>query len=316
VLERGYLLYDEGLIHVFYDTRRQPKGYNTEDKGGWKVIYSNEQDLIRMRNPSKFPVFEPGDISFFKDISLPTPWNKDIEGVINDWKDQNKYEELVSNLFALDFQKTSHWMFGYPHELQGPGMELKIQLATNNYDIFYCDSIDREFIDQLKEDEWTLLLMLSPDYRPGWNWKDEARLYFWIKKDDLKNGNFEDVWLIVESRKKPFEKANYPQTYIKSVKQFKEEYYNILFKKIPLTKLQIRFFLNKLAGVEACQYNGLKWRCGGKDFEYSRKVLDQMKVSKEIQNLFFEKCKEYGGYCDCEILMNAAQMLLNEETPW
>jgi hypothetical protein len=26
--------------------------------------------------------------------------------------------------------------------------------------------------------------------------------------------------------------------------------------------------------------------------------------------------KKYGGYCDCEILMNAASWLLNEDTPW
>ncbi|MCK4284977.1 MAG: DUF2695 domain-containing protein [Candidatus Lokiarchaeota archaeon] len=29
-----------------------------------------------------------------------------------------------------------------------------------------------------------------------------------------------------------------------------------------------------------------------------------------------ELCKENGGYCDCEILMNAAPYLLGEETPW
>ena len=32
-----------------------------------------------------------------------------------------------------------------------------------------------------------------------------------------------------------------------------------------------------------------------------------MGVSENDQNKFLDICKEYGGYCDCEILMNAYQ---------
>ena len=41
-----------------------------------------------------------------------------------------------------------------------------------------------------------------------------------------------------------------------------------------------------------------------------------MKISKEAQDQILELCKVYGGYCDCEILMNAAPKLLGEVTPW
>ena len=41
-----------------------------------------------------------------------------------------------------------------------------------------------------------------------------------------------------------------------------------------------------------------------------------MKVPKAEQERILELCKEYGGYCDCEILMNTAPKLLREETPW
>jgi len=88
------------------------------------------------------------------------------------------------------------------------------------------------------------------------------------------------------------------------------------FKNISLTKAQIREFLYRLAGNEGCQYNGIQWRCGGLQFIYAKKILCLMNVSKEEQDQLLELCKEYGGYCDCEILLNAAPKLLGEESPW
>ncbi|MFX1574268.1 MAG: DUF2695 domain-containing protein [Promethearchaeota archaeon] len=38
-------------------------------------------------------------------------------------------------------------------------------------------------------------------------------------------------------------------------------------------------------------------------------------IPENEQNKFLEVCKENGGFCDCEILMNAARFPLGEETP-
>ncbi|GAH04401.1 unnamed protein product [marine sediment metagenome] len=88
------------------------------------------------------------------------------------------------------------------------------------------------------------------------------------------------------------------------------------FDEIAMNKGQIRDFLLKLAGPEGCQFKGANWRCGGKEFKYSRKILKLMKIPKREQDNFLKLCKELGGFCDCEILMNAAEGLLGEETPW
>ena len=87
-------------------------------------------------------------------------------------------------------------------------------------------------------------------------------------------------------------------------------------KETSMTRAQIRVFLMRLAGSEGCQYNGIEWRCGGKEYTYARKILDLMQIPKKEQQNFLDLCKELGGYCDCEILMNAAPSLLGEETPW
>ncbi len=88
------------------------------------------------------------------------------------------------------------------------------------------------------------------------------------------------------------------------------------FEDIDVTSGQLKEFIRRLAGQEGCQHKGFRWRCGGKEFIYSRKVLDLMSIPKITQDKLLGKCKEYGGYCDCEILMNSASRLLGEETPW
>ena len=88
------------------------------------------------------------------------------------------------------------------------------------------------------------------------------------------------------------------------------------FEGLILSKSQIRYFLEKLAGDEGCQYTGIEWKCGGKEFTYSKKILNSINIPQGEQEKFFKICREYDGYCDCEILMNAAQFLLDEDTPW
>ncbi|MHA1932631.1 MAG: DUF2695 domain-containing protein [Promethearchaeota archaeon] len=95
--------------------------------------------------------------------------------------------------------------------------------------------------------------------------------------------------------------------------QIERESHIIPFNEISITKAQIREFLDRLSGYEGCQYNGVEWRCGGPEFNFSRKIMNLMKIPSEEQTAFIALCKNYGGYCDCEILMNAAPHLLNEE---
>ena len=81
--------------------------------------------------------------------------------------------------------------------------------------------------------------------------------------------------------------------------------------KLKFTENQLKTFLNKLAGPDACQYDGFKSRCGGKEFTFAREILNSMNISEKDQEKFLELFKYFGGYCDCEILMNAAPHLLD-----
>lgn len=89
-----------------------------------------------------------------------------------------------------------------------------------------------------------------------------------------------------------------------------------MIEGLPLTQLQLVQFLNALASEGGCRFGGKEWRCGGPEFTYSRRILTSMRISQTDQERVLEICKENGGHCDCEILMNAAHFLLGEETPW
>ena len=92
---------------------------------------------------------------------------------------------------------------------------------------------------------------------------------------------------------------------------FEEEHFEYDPFKLKLTRRQVKSFLVKLASPIACNMSsGEGWKCGGKSYSFSRMILNRMGVSREDQDYFFKLCQSLGGYCDCEILMNAADELV------
>ena len=85
-----------------------------------------------------------------------------------------------------------------------------------------------------------------------------------------------------------------------------------MIESIPLTPLQLHVFLYALEGK--CQICGDEWKCGGPEFPYARKILTSMGISLADQEKVLEICKENGGHCDCEILMNVTRFLSRQET--
>ena len=85
-----------------------------------------------------------------------------------------------------------------------------------------------------------------------------------------------------------------------------------MIEGFPLTPLQLYVFLYALEGK--CKFDRDEWKCGGPEFPYARKVLTSMEIAPEDQEKVLEICKDNGGHCDCEILMNASKFLLGEES--
>ena len=89
-----------------------------------------------------------------------------------------------------------------------------------------------------------------------------------------------------------------------------------------ITNNQVHEFLNRLHGEEGCNFRKDKkgedtWTCKAAGPNYgehnlARKILTKMGISKTEQKRFIDECKEYGGYCDCEILFNSAETLVKK----
>jgi len=88
-----------------------------------------------------------------------------------------------------------------------------------------------------------------------------------------------------------------------------------------LNKEQIMEFLERLEGQEGCNFRTEKvdgedktvWECnGGNDQSKSKKILKSMEIPKRERDEFLKKCRQLGGYCDCEIIFNAKDRLKAE----
>ena len=102
-------------------------------------------------------------------------------------------------LDAMNVEKTNHKLLGYPNIIQGE-MQLECQLASNGIYIGDSTGYNNPMIPSLKNGamNWRLLLQIDSDDRTGMMWGDAGRLYFWILKQDLKNCNFDNVWMILQ----------------------------------------------------------------------------------------------------------------------
>jgi hypothetical protein len=70
-----------------------------------------------------------------------------------------------------------------------------------------------------------------------------------------------------------------------------------------LNKRDLEKFFKRLD--ELLQING----CNARDLTNAQIILNEMGIPKKEQEEFLEDCRSAGGFCDCEILLNAEEYL-------
>lgn len=93
-------------------------------------------------------------------------------------------------------------LLGNPDVLQNR-MEEECEAVTRGY---YPGKSWRDVPEQEREEIWETskdwMLLFQVGRIDGgvdeYLWEDQGNLYFWIKKQDLKAQNFENVWLILQ----------------------------------------------------------------------------------------------------------------------
>lgn len=175
----------EGILYFFFDGSQEIWGSSIEEKDGWKVLYTSieSNELIKTEFPKnliKDYRYSEMNMSFEVEDSYPN-WENDV--VQNSNLSEKAIANYIEYYYELNGENTVTKLLGYPNQIQGD-MQIGCALIEND------NSIDKK--------DWILLFQLDSEDKNGMMWGDAGRLYFWIKKEDLKNKNFDDVWMILQ----------------------------------------------------------------------------------------------------------------------
>lgn len=107
-----------------------------------------------------------------------------------DWDHLNtaSADTLEEALVSLAPTAPAHQIGGYPSPVQSDGMEAECENIARRSGHGGGDPAD-----------WRLLLQLDTDEDVGMMWYDVGALYFWIREQDARAGDFSKVWTILQS---------------------------------------------------------------------------------------------------------------------
>lgn len=194
--DKETLLPKSGILYFFYSAEQEVWGFDYKDKNKFKVIYWNGDfsQLKRNEFPNDLPeysCFKSCSVDIKSELSLPSNGHEVYEDFA-DGEDDKFWEEVYNdgNLNKL---------LGYSDNIQNE-MELECELVTNG---LYCGDPTGYNDPRAKELEpnainWRLLLQIDSNDENEMMWGDCGRLYFWIKKEDLINKDFDKSWFSLQ----------------------------------------------------------------------------------------------------------------------
>ena len=207
-LDKDKLLPSKGMLYFFYELETEEWGYHPESKGCAKVFYFEDTsnfELIDfpkdMADYCKVPEFK---VTFKSNISLPSYENfyillKEDDVFKNHDISFRDFIPLYDEIFIPDTNYTK--LLGHPEVIQNP-MEEECEAVTRGFDMGGIESYPKQYQKEIRSatKDWILLFQMdtveTSDYELMFG--DSGHIYFWIKKEDLANKNFEDIWLILQ----------------------------------------------------------------------------------------------------------------------
>ncbi|MEW7289198.1 YwqG family protein [Aquimarina sp. 2304DJ70-9] len=213
-LDRRGVLPGHGMLYFFYDAFYQPSGYKNEHQNSWKVIYEEIKPLKMVKTPypqdllirnnqitSVFEklIFHEFEIDFHSEYTVPPYESEFVKSLHLDFDDLWKYEQFY---FKQVNQKPRYRMLGFPdRKMVNTDMIAICRLTGNDMDHYPLGNSGYNLPEPIdKNEEWILLLQMDSDLEVGMAWGGEemGRIYFWIRKLDLLQKNFDRCWVILE----------------------------------------------------------------------------------------------------------------------
>ena len=207
-LDKDKLLPSKGMLYFFYELETEEWGYHPESKGCAKVFYYEDISNFSLidfpkdiKDYCKVPEFK---VAFKSNISLPSYENFYLFLKEHDtFKEQDisfsDFIPLYDELFIPDNNYTK--LLGYPEVIQNP-MEEECEAVIRGFNMGGIESYPKKYQKEIRSasKDWILLFQMdtveTSDYELMFG--DSGHIYFWIKKEDLANKNFENIWLILQ----------------------------------------------------------------------------------------------------------------------
>ena len=207
--DKESLLPEKGMLYFFYELFTMTWGFSPQDRGSAKVFYYDGEieDLV----PADFPedmekdcIIPESKINFESMNDYPIDFLDyyDVDDSIEETR--RKEKEFEKELEELGYKADTTKLLGHPELIQGEYWEECEGVARKN--IYYGSAPIKYGSDEVKKSikenakDWILLMQMSEleigDY--GLYFGDSGKIYFNIRKGDLKNKNFNDVWLILQ----------------------------------------------------------------------------------------------------------------------
>jgi uncharacterized protein YwqG len=201
-LDQTRSLPKSGWLSFFYDLKEQPWGFDPKQLQGFRVCYTPRGVPLRSTPmPRKESALDECRINFRPGLTLPQVGSRvhDQFEKLADLNDEEAeaYFDYVSEVEHFGQPNNpNHHLLGHSDNVQGD-MQLEAQLVTNG---LYCGNATgyndpRRKLLESGADDWILLLQLDSDEAAGFMWGDLGMLYYWIRRQDLAEARFDDVWM-------------------------------------------------------------------------------------------------------------------------
>ena len=189
---------DSGRLLFFYDSEQDAWGFDPKDKGAWAVYFDPSEEAAPLAVPppglpshGRYPEVP---IEAAESVSFPGPERLgEAIGELSDDEWAAVDERRRTDLPA-------HQIGGYPSPVQGEGMELECQMASNGVHVGEPEGYNSAQAQSLQAGaaDWQLLLQLDSNDAADMMWGDVGMLYFWVRKQDSANKDFSKVWMVLQ----------------------------------------------------------------------------------------------------------------------
>ena len=208
-LDKDKLLPSKGMLYFFYELETEEWGYELKNKGCAKVFYYEDTsnfELIDfpkdMKDYCQVPEFK---VTFKANISYPS--YEDFDIIHNGGKEvADNYEDFQDAYFDIYNKHMESFdsytkLLGHPEVIQNP-MEEECEAVTRGFDMGGMESYPKQYQKEIRSasKDWILLFQMDTVETSNYElmFGDSGHIYFWIKKEDLANKNFENIWLILQ----------------------------------------------------------------------------------------------------------------------